>query len=176
MSNPLPAATQIATSGNARSYGIPALALQWVGADGSTLRICKTLSSAETDMNVTLAQGVDNANEYVTFNPSQNHATVKLPVIPVGALMSDAAAIGNDLPRKGSLINIGHITAGAFVSGSTTGAVVSGAVDPQIETSSAIVESVSKRRTPAGELVLDFTLTVHYNLDGSFKVFAAVTA
>lgn len=100
---------------------------------------------------------------------------VKFSAIVSTDTQAHAAAMAADLPRKGSLINVGHVAGGVFVSGSTAGAVSATAVDPQIETSSAIVETASARRSPEGPVSIEIDVTIHFNADGSFKVFAALT-
>lgn len=173
MANPLPAVAQIGTTGNARSYGIPALAVQWVGV--AATYVLSVFASHDKNVDTVLQTGVDNSNEIVNLNPSQAKMPVKFSAVVSATSQANAAAMATDLPRKGALINVGHMSAGAFVSGSTTGAVGASAVDPQIETSSAVVETASARRSPEGALTIEMDVTIHYNADGSFKVFAALT-
>jgi len=175
MSNPIPAAAQIGTTGNARSYGIPALAVQWTGADGTTTRLLKVFTSHEKSVDAVIQTGTDNANEVANINPTQRKMPVKFSSIPSDTSQANAAAIANDLPAKGALINVGHITAGAFVAGSSNGAVSATAIDPQIETSYAVCDSAQARRSPEGNVTIDIDVTIHYNADGSFKQLAALT-
>jgi len=173
MANPLAAAAQIGVTGNARSYGIPSLAVQWTGVAGPY--VLSVFSNHDKNTDATLQTGVDNANEIVNINPSQAKMPVKFSAIASSTSQALAAAMATDLPRKGSLINVGHMAAGTFVSGSATGAVVTGAVDAQIETASAIVENASAKRSPENALIIEIDVVIHYNPDGSFKVFTALT-
>ena len=181
---PLPAVAQIGVAGNARSFGIPALAVKWTGLitesgaaapDNSTDHVLRVFASYDKNPDASVQLGVDNANEVCNINPTQRKMSVKLSAVVSADKQEDVEIIAKDLPYKGSLVNIGHITAGAFVSGSTDGNVTTTAVDPQVETSSAVVDNASVRRSPEGAITIEIDATIHYNADGSFKVFAALT-
>ncbi|MEI8289580.1 MAG: hypothetical protein WCH99_08900 [Verrucomicrobiota bacterium] len=184
MANPLPAVAQIGIAGNARAFGIPALAVKWVGIiaetgaaapDNSTDHVLRVLSGLDKNMDSAVQVGTDNANEVCNINPTQRKAAVKFSFIVSADKQADVEVIAKDLPPKNSLINVGHMDAGNFVSGSATGAASATALDPQIETASAIVENASVRRSPEGAVSIEIDVTIHYNPDGSFKVFAALT-
>jgi len=175
MSNPASANSQIGTSGNARSYGIPSLATQFTGTSSGSAQTLNVLASYDKAVAAAIQQGVDNNNEFVNWNRTQRALSVKFSAVASGTSISAAAAIGNDLPIKGDLINVGHMTAGAFVSGSATGAASSTALDPMIETATAYCEDASTKRTPEGALIIEISATIYYNPDGSFKVLAALT-
>ena len=166
MSNPA-AATQIGVTGSARKYGIPALAVQWLGNDGTTERLLQVFSDVNKTPSATIQSGVDNNNEIVTLNRSQRKRQVKFTAVATSDSIADAEAIATDLPLPNDIISIGHIASGAFT--------ISSPIDSQIETAYAICDSAEARWTPAGELMVDFTATVHLNPDGTIRQFVAIT-
>jgi hypothetical protein len=177
MSNPA-ANAQIGAGGAARYYGIPALAVQWLGNDGATEYVGYIFGSVEKDGDANVQVGVDNANEKATQNRTQRKRSVKMSVKAQSTTLELAEAIATMIPLKNDLVSIGHMTAGSFVGGSISGGVVTpptSPVDPQIETPCAVVDSASARWSPEGELVIDFSLTVDLNPDGTFKAWVVVS-
>lgn len=175
MSNPAQANSQIGISGNARSYGIRPVAIQWTGNSSGTSQTLQVLANYNRQGNSTMQTGVDNNNEKVNWNRTQREIQVKFSCVASASSIANAKAIGQDLPIKGDLVNVGHITTGAFVSGSTTGAASATAVDPLIETATAMCDDASATETPEGALMIEVTCTVFFNPDGSFKVLAALS-
>lgn len=167
MSNPA-ANQQIGVAGNARYFGIPNFAVQWTGNDGATQRLLQIFSNVGKTPMATVQKAVDNNNEFVVFNRSQRMRQVKFSGKASAATMAASEALATDLPLPMDIVQIGHMVAGAF----TTGAPL----DPQVETTCAIVDSCSASWTPEGELVVDFEVTIYLNADGTMKVFAAVTS
>ncbi len=168
MSNPA-AGQQIGVSGSARKYGVPSLAIQWVGNDGATDRVLQIFSDVNKTPGATIQTGVDNANEIVTFNRSQRKRQVKFTAVATSDSIADAEAIATDLPLPMDIVSIGHMAAGAFaVAGG-------GVVDAQIETAYAICDDAQARWSPEGALMVDFTVTVHLNPDGTIRQFVAIS-
>lgn len=163
---------QISSTGRARRFGIPKLAVKWFGNDGATSYYGTVLGSYEKDPDAAVQTGTDNNNEVVTMNRTQKKRNVKLSVKMEADTIAHAEDAAENLPMKMDIVSIGHTTDGTSATYATGGA---GVVDAQVETDSAIVESAAPRYSPEGELVIDFNLTVHLNPDGTIKTFAAVT-
>lgn len=169
MANPAQQA-QIGYNGAARYFGIPALAVQFLGNDGTTNYVLKVFGSVEKSGDAAVQIGVDNANEVNVINRTQRKRSVKFSAKAESTTATLAKTIADNLPIKMDIVSIGHMASGTF---SVAG---SGVVDSQIETASAIVESApSARYSPEGELVVDFDLTIYLNPDGTIRTFAAVS-
>ena len=168
---------QIGAGGAARSYGIPSLAVQWFANDGVTTYLAYVFGSVEKDGDSNVQTGVDNANEKATQNRTQRRRTVKFSAKAQSTTLELAAVIGTTIPIKMDLVSVGHMTTGAFVGGTIAGTVVTppaSPVDPQIECPCAVVDSASTRWSPENELVIDFSLTIDLNPDGTFKAWTIV--
>jgi hypothetical protein len=141
-------ADQIGVAGYAAVFGQPDPTISW---NGHTLTI---FSEVSVTPDADLAQSRNNDGELLSQNRTNKRNVLRFSARAKGATIAEAQAIANDIPRKGDAVTI------------TSN-------DPQVATgsgNSSLVDDASKRYSPEGELIIDFSITTHLD-----KVFVALT-